>query len=137
MMNLLQLKEILILVLGDFLGVYKFASSNSVPSEAPAIWLEDGSPTPANVEGLEVVIAANQFINIAPLIGGYQVDSPVVVSLKQWDTTQTTIEALELVMSIRDLTILEAIRVPRRENLDNIEISTIRLANGYLSRSNH
>lgn len=133
MIPILVLRATLTSLLASLLGTYTHVGSDGFPWNPPAIWLEDGSPTPAKVEGLEVVISPDTDVSVSPTIRGYQVSSPLLITLKQWDTKKTTLEALEVILAMPELTVLDIRRVPRNENLDNIEITTIRVLNGYFS----
>lgn len=130
----LELKNALRVALQDKLGVYRFAGGQTTP----AIRIDDGSspyseePT---VTGLELVIVPSIEVSVRPMLSGYQDTHSTLISLKQWDIEQTTMELrtplLEALSQFDSLKVDAMRRVIRSSKLDNIETLSVTLSESY------
>lgn len=119
-MDAKELRDRLKVVLNGYLGTYRFP--NGQETEAIAIDYNATYPPPGTViEGLEVVIVPRSSLGISGLIGGKSVTYQADVILKQWDVTQDTFCATDLIIGAIPELIDVGPRVLPNGELQNIE----------------
>lgn len=135
-----QLKAALITALGSELGIYTFSvgPTMAIAIETGAIALgpngEDLATEQPTVTGLEVIIQPQIGTILKSLQGNaFQETRTTALILKQWDIDKTAIAYLPLVLDaliqFPTLLIDSGIRrVPRLNELDNIETVELRLS---------
>jgi hypothetical protein len=102
MINPLILKDDILILLKSLIGMYTFPGGDTcraiaILPDPDSGWLYPEQGT--KVTGLEVIIK-QPYPEASPNIGGDRTNSYTwEIHLKQWDTTQTTREALEILTS--------------------------------------
>lgn len=119
-MDAVKLRDKLKVVLGGLIGTYRF--TNGETTAAIAIDYNATYPPPGTViEGLEVVVIPKSSLGISGLIGGKLATYQADVILKQWDATQDTFCATDVIIgSIPELINVGPRVIPDGE-LQNIE----------------
>jgi hypothetical protein len=119
------------------LGTYTFPDGNT----APAIRLEIGNmgknPEGTTCDGLEVVVVAIPTYTLTPIVGGKQLTTRAVITLKMWDRerslligpTEAPLDQVLETLQYLDIDISPTIKgVPQFEQLGNIETATIEVS---------
>lgn len=119
-MDAKELRDRLKVVLEGFIGTYRFP--NGQETQAIAIDYNSTYPPPGTViEGLEVVIIPRSSLGISGLIGGKLATYQADVILKQWDITQDTFCATDIIIGSIPELINVGPRVMPNGELQNIE----------------
>lgn len=133
LISIAALRSRLATALADELGTYTYKSAaGSTLSITPALKIEDGSfplvqgkvwDQRPEVAGLEVVIRPQLESDFQALLGRqYTLDHTTVITLKQWNLSDTVLTAAALLISeLRD--VLDSIgpRVVRNTSFDSVE----------------
>lgn len=136
MIDVLELRSTIETALADHLGTYLYSNGLTVP----AIWVEEGETLlERSIAGLEVVIRPSLEVPIALTLDGYSQTFTAMVTLKQWDVEQTTLEAMPLLLSaLRSIDFLQVgspRRIVRSSKLDNIETLSVPISQSFLTQT--
>lgn len=129
---ILQIRNIIEIGLGDYLGFYKFPSGQKVPAFAVLENYDQPYPPPGTeISGLEAVL---MFPQVKPMwaLGGHNIKFIWYLFLKQWDFDQSTVFAIQsLVSAINKVNYLDIENIftnPSNQSRNQPEITRIELS---------
>jgi len=118
-----QIRQAILDACVDIIGTYTLPTGETFP----AIAASHAFPPPNTaVEGLEIVITADSEVAIAPLCGsGSFWEEKTQITLKQWDASKDTNQALGLIAPLLGSKVTINPRVLPDKSIGNIETRTI------------
>lgn len=136
MINYILIRHALAAALESQLGTYTFSNG----ADTPAVQIDDGSdpsPEQPRVDGLELVIVPSVVVAIAGSFGGFRQTFRGDITVRQWDVSRTTMEAMPVILDtlrsqFPELQMGGAERVLRSLKLNNVETFSVQVRQEFL-----